>query len=537
MENSSDEIRLYEELVHSKRVGAPNPLIPPDYRVNWLDAPSRFSMYLDSARVALSGGLNRRELRLGEPPESSVASNCRTVSLDEISDFLFLSAGVLRRKLVVNWGVEGSRVVANRGTTYSRGSASGGGLYPVAAYLVLREQLGLPGVYHYDAAHHGLTRLRLGNSALAVAAALDYQDADSSDFWIVLTVHFWRNAFKYHNFGYQVVSQDVGANIGSMEQVANSLGWNTTVIYWFRDRLLCSLLSLDVANDAPFAVIAVRKNVCGVRRPDALPPAQESRSSSQDIPPIRQQLYERSHKAFLPEMLSRVHERTLLDDVHRPPLKPLVWKLGVSSRPQKSIVAELGAVLANRETSWGRFRREPPLDEEVLRQILGFVADGVHYNTDVYGCRVALPTLRISVIAQSVSNLPRGVYDYDFSDSGLSPRKSLTLSASLQSLYLLTNHNVDQVSAVLLLVGRLDCVLKTFGARGIRVMNAETGIAAQRAYMAAAAFSLGCGAALGFDSHQVTELLDLDETLEVPLLLVFVGNQSKSAFAYDFSLY
>jgi SagB-type dehydrogenase family enzyme len=235
-------------------------------------------------------------------------------------------------------------------------------------------------------------------------------------------------------------------------------------------------------------------------------------------------------------MFSQVHEHTLLEKVERPILEPSVWPLGTTSVPQESIAGDLCSLLAHRETGWGRFRCEPPLDDSVLKQVLGFVADGVHYSSDLYGCRVALPTLRISVIAQSVANLPRGVYDYRFSDSQLSLRKSRAHETSLQSVYFLTNHNVDQVSAVLVVVGRIDPVLKTFGGRGIRVMNAETGMAAQRAYIAAAAFSLGCGAVLGFDSYQIGRLLDLDDTLEIPLLLIFIGHQSQAAAAYDFAL-
>jgi nitroreductase len=101
---------------------------------------------------------------------------------------------------------------------------------------------------------------------------------------------------------------------------------------------------------------------------------------------------------------------------------------------------------------------------------------------------------------------------------------------------LLANHNVDQVSAILVLTGRLDAVLSTMGARGIRVMNAEVGIAAQRAYMAAAAFSLGCGAALGFDSQRISAVLDANDDLEIPLLLIFIGQRSRALIGYDFTL-
>jgi len=146
-------------------------------------------------------------------------------------------------------------------------------------------------------------------------------------------------------------------------------------------------------------------------------------------------------------------------------------------------------LLAHRQTTWGLFRREPALEVDVLKGILEFVAYGVEYESDLYARRVALPSLRIMLIAQNVANLQQGVYDYGFEDSGLSRRNNWASRSSMQSIYSLLNQNIDQVSAVLVMVGRLDAVLSSLGGRGIRVMNAEAGMAAQRAYLATAALS------------------------------------------------
>src|SRR4029077_19813792 len=161
---------------------------------------------------------------------------------------------------------------------------------------------------------------------------------------------------------------------------------------------------------------------------------------------------------------------------------------------------------------------------------------GVQYKSDLYPCRVALPSLRIALIARNVKNMEQGVYDYGFADSQLSRRNDWASRSSAQPIYSMMNHNIDQVSAILVVVGRLDAILTTLGGRGIRVMNAEAGMAAQRAYLATAALSIGCGAALGFDAHRISEILDLDKNAEIPLLLIFVGHLCDKAFAYDFAL-
>jgi len=63
--------------------------------------------------------------------------------------------------------------------------------------------------------------------------------------------------------------------------------------------------------------------------------------------------------------------------------------------------------------------------------------------------------------------------------------------------------------------------------RGIRLMNAEAGIFADRAYLACAALSLGCGAILGFNAAAIGAALQLDSQQEVPLLLLVVGHRGR----------
>jgi SagB-type dehydrogenase family enzyme len=536
MGTDSDQIRHYVDLVRSRRRGARSLLIPADHRVDWNDAPSKFNIRVDAARVPLSSSLNSKGLRLGESVILSTSHGGRFVSIEELSDFLLLTMGILRRKLAVNWSVNGRGIAAHRSTTYSRGTASGGGLYPVVIYFLLRDRIGLqPGVYQYDDAHHALTRVRLGSFEPSLAAAINFPEADSSDLLVVLTVRFWKSSFKYHNFSFQVATQDVGACIGSMEQVAHALGWSTTTIYWFRDRLISSLLGLDNDREAPFAILTVGKPNSTDRR-KSFPSASLERVSTEHIPSIRHEMYERSRRTFIPEMLLPVHKATLLEKVQRPVLPPSLWPLTIPSTSQQIIRSDFGSLLAHRQTTWGMFRREPALEAEVLERVLEFVAYGVHYNSDLYRRRVALPSLRIALIAQNVANLQQGVYDYNFENARLSRPNNWVSRSSMQSIYSLMNQNIDQVSAVLVMVGRLDAVLSTFGGRGIRVMNAEAGMAAQRAYLATAALSLGCGAALGFDAHRVSEILDLDNDVEIPLLLIFIGHRCDDVFAYDFTL-
>jgi SagB-type dehydrogenase family enzyme len=537
MKTNGDAIREYEELIQSRRPGAFNSLIPRDHRVNWNDAPSKFNIYVESTRIPLSGRVNCKKLCIAKFDAAPPISQSRIISIEEISDFLLLTTGILRRKLSLNWILDGIESSTHRRTTYARGTASGGGLYPILAYLVVGDDVDLQeGVYHYDDAHHGLVRLQLGNFEPSVVAALNFEDTNPPNLWVILTVRFWKSAFKYHNFSYQVVTQDVGAVIGSMELVAHALGWNVTVVYWFKDKLLSSLLGLHIDEEAPLAVLSLRKGASRHNSQHMLENATGMNRPIHNLPNARHRAYERSRKPSLPKLLSYVHSETLLEEVRRPSLPPSSWPLNSAPIPRETIEGDLHSILMRRETNWGLLRREPALEAEVLGRLLHFVAYGARYNTDLYGCPAAVPSLRIALISRTIVGLPQGVYDYDFSNAQLSLRAGFASQSSLQSIYFLTNHNLDQISAVLVVVGRIATVLGALGGRGIRVMNAEAGMAAQRAYIAAASLSIGCGAALGFDARQISELLSLDGRVEIPLLLIFVGNQSDPAFAYDFAL-
>lgn len=534
MVTGSDKIRHYAQLVAAGRRGLRNLLVPADHRVDWNDAPSKYNIRLEAARLPLSAGLNSKELGFG----GVVPDNQNPfISIEELSDFLLLTAGLLRRKLGVNWGLRPKQITTNRSAIYSRGTASGGGLYPVVIYLLVRDRMGLrPGLYQYDDAHHALTRLRLGSFESTISNAIGLREANTSDLLVFLTARFWKSAFKYHNFSYQVITQDVGACIASMEQVAHALGWNTAIIYWFRDRLLSALLGLEDEYEVPMTVISARKgNPVNVLEDLAVAHLQEA--STHGRPSVRGRMYERSKRTSTPEFLLSIHKETLLENLTRPQFPPSLRLARMPPIPSKVLGADLHTLLKHRQTHWGLFRREPPVELEVIKRILQLVAFGVQYKSDLYNSRVALPSLRIALISQNVMSLERGVYDYSFEDSRLTKRNQWLSSSSLQDIYTLTNQNIDQVAAVLVTIGRFEEVLNYLGGRGIRVMNAEAGIAAQRAYIATTALSLGCSAALGFDGCMVSEILGIDGNTEMPLLLIFIGHRCDEALAYDFALF
>ena len=142
---------------------------------------------------------------------------------------------------------------------YSRPAASGGGLYPSELYLVTgRGRPLLPGIFHYDNAHHALERLYSGDATEHVRQACSrHRLAVPATDFILISVNFWKNYFKYADFCYHVVTQDAGAIQAALHLAARALGVNVRLIWWFEDEQLNRMLGLNSSQESILAVAAL----------------------------------------------------------------------------------------------------------------------------------------------------------------------------------------------------------------------------------------------------------------------------------------
>jgi nitroreductase len=118
-----------------------------------------------------------------------------------------------------------------------------------------------------------------------------------------------------------------------------------------------------------------------------------------------------------------------------------------------------------------------------------------------------VPLTRLVVFVNHVTGVPAGAHSYDAASHTLTPLPGPPPHPFLQRVYTLNNHNLEQASAVLVVLARPHAVLRAAGPRGYRLLNAEVGAVAQATYLAAAALGTGCGAALGFDYEAMAERL------------------------------
>lgn len=137
---------------------------------------------------------------------------------------------------------------------------SGGGLYPLELYVVIRAVDGVPaGVHHYVPAHHVLepvrdealpptfvTYLFMGQECAADAAAV-----------IVQSFVPGRSLWKYGERGYRYALCEAGHVAQNVNLAAAAIGLGTCNLGGFFDDELAGVLRIDVEHEIPLYATAV----------------------------------------------------------------------------------------------------------------------------------------------------------------------------------------------------------------------------------------------------------------------------------------
>lgn len=535
---SDDRTQVVRDYVEAVFRRGREPMEPVGFTPDWADQPSRHKTYLGVRRFPLPAGTDlplasTAEVLLGEP----AGAESPWWTLDALAGLLRLSYGVLDRRLRVSWNQDSHVRVLYPESLWGRGTASGGGMYPLEVYWVAGPGGPLtPGVYHYSTAHHCFERLLAGDLTDEVRAACD-GGSGTADGFLVVTVRFWKNSFKYNSFCYHVVTQDAGALLGCWELIARGMGRTLTRLLWFDDERLDRLLGLDTGQESALAVV-----------PLPFAPAAGRTSAGAAGPVERGGLidrpsFERSVRTRTFEQIEEVHHAVLADRRARPepavarglvPLPPAGGEVALPEPLAERLGRDVGETLRARRTSFGSFTRSRPLGLDELATVLAGTVSGRRYRSDAIPDDVGLTGLY--VLANRVAGLPGGTYGYDADGHRLRVVREMPLAEQLQRSYYLSNYNLEQVGAVLAISGRWRSTLDAYGSRGYRVINSEVGALAQTAYTAAAALGVGCGAVLGFDNIAIDTAVGLDDGDERTFLYVLLGHERVDRADFDYRL-
>lgn len=505
------------------------PLPPLGFSVDWSDQPSRHKLYLDTPKTPLPApfaGL----------PDVEVAAAVATATgsvraempgLDVLSSVLGCY-GIVGRRTHLNWNEDSARKLRADAPVWSRPTASGGGMYPAETYLVAGTGAPLrTGVYHYDTAHHSLDRLSGADRCPELAAATGV----AAGLYLVATLAFWKNAFKYNSFSYHVVTQDVGALLASWRLVLAASGVIVEPVLWFDEGPVGAAVAVDGRTEAPFVVIPFGP---------AVPLAAGSRLGTTGPAPLR--VWEKSHRVRDFELVDRMHAAALVGTAPRPrhraagtlPVVESTEAVGLPAAGPSS--AGLAGSLRTRRSSFGLFSAHPGLSVEDLGSVLAATAGIGRAGTDVAPAPRGEPWTRLWVLPNAVEGLSGRAYAYDADGHRLLAGPAFDFG-EVQRHYALTNYNIREVAAVLVITGRLEALVGAYGARGYRMLSVEVGQAAQTTYLSATARGLGVGAVLGIDNLAVDQFLGVDATDERSMLFILLGHERGGLAGYDHGLY
>lgn len=507
---------VVDDYTHAIVRRAREPMEPRDFVPNWADQPRRHK-YHPGARLfplpeaealpgTLHGGLS------GFP----VAD--RRWTLGALSALLRETYGLTGRRLAVHGNPDLRGMPWFPSATWSRGVASGGGLYPLEIYWVTGPSGPLtPGIYHHSTPHHAMGRLLAGDVTADVRRALP-DDSTGTDQFLLVTVKFWKNSFKYNSFSYHAVTMDVGALLGAWCLAARAAGLPLTPHQWFDEPALNRLLGLDPRDESVFAVLPLPWDA---QVPTGSPTVEPTFS-----PAVRLSESERSREVVRFPQVVGVHEETMMaakevPDPHRfeaarrRPSPPNASRRLPLPRPLEAPVV---TALRERRSSFGRFSAVPPLSQTDLSTVLNAATDGSMLLEDA-------GLTRLSILVNHVDGLSPGSYDVTTDGCGLRTIEEHYVAGFLQRNYFLNNYNLEQCAAVITVLASPSAVTAAVGARGYRQVNAEVGAVAQTVYLACAAIGIGCGAALGFDNVSYREELQVTDEAEWPLLILMIGHE------------
>lgn len=502
---------------------------PPNWEVDWEDAPLKVKLYRGLPVIPLSAEVPLT-LERGRTPEQP--------GLDSVGHLLWYAYGLTQM---------GQTSPAPDGAAQTIGSVqwcrrfvpSGGGLYPNEVYVYLNMEDLPTGAYHYDAAHHRLVLLREGDFDSYLSRALGMRCEVSACFGAVLvSTVFWKSFYKYSNFSYRLQGLDAGVLIGQLLEAANRFGFAADVHYQFLDRAVNHLLGLSEREESVYAVIplsaelAVRRGAQGGGKEKAIYAGELCR----ELPAVQHRTYVRSKRVKEYPLLVAMNEASFLESSQSfRQIEGGRRDIGYGGR---AFVMPYAERMAYDLAAASRTRRSPDMDfamrEVDLQQLAALLQEAAatfRYRNDLDGTDATLVS-RVSIYSclYGVKGIPDGAYRYDGAAHLLQQIRPGDHRIWLQHAMSLHNVNLFQVPICLHAAGDRDHLLPKLGARGYRIQQMETGILVQRILLAASALGMGGHPLLGFDTGVCDDIYELAPRGKMSLIQLPVGPYRQRAW-------
>ncbi|WP_066072476.1 SagB family peptide dehydrogenase [Neobacillus soli] len=496
---------------------------PPDWQVDWEDAPLPYKLYRGLPEIPLGADvpltLGGREVQT-EP------------SLKELGHFLWYVYGLTQyAQSALIEDTEGKTAVSYA-QLFRRFVPSGGALYPNELYVYVKLKDAPMGIYHYDAAHHRLLLLREGNYDSYLSRSLG-NSCDLSDCFctVFVSTFFWKNFYKYNNFSYRLQGLDAGVLIGQSLEVANTMGFSSRVCFQFLDRSINHLLGLSDQDESVYAVIPLSVNP-SVKYVDNDHNREEKVSATElyrEVPLLEHVSYNRSKRVIDYPMLRKLNEASMFETTES------FVKIKENNSVKQSLGTEMIFLPLEERFSYNlasvcKERHSPDIDfmlgkvsqtqlSSLLNETFSFSYQNDLDETDGH----ALTRVSLYGSFYNVEGVPNGVYSYDNTAHALRRINQGDFREFLQMGLTMPNVNLYQVPLCMHVVGDKSHLKEELGYRGYRIQQMEAGILVQRLLLMSCALGMGGHPLLGFDANQCDELYRINSKGKTSLIQIPVG--------------
>ena len=491
---------------------------PPDWEVDWDDAPLTYKLYRGLPVIPLS---------LEVPLTLKSKDKTAKPDLSNIGHFLWYVFG-LTQFSEYKMDVDSSNQAMDLMQSKRRFVPSGGALYPNELYVYLKVENLPTGVYHYDVAHHRLVLLREGNFDSYISRALGNRCDLSECFGTVfVSTMFWKNFFKYNNFSYRLQGLDAGVLIGQLLEVAKCFGFAPGVYFQFLDRAINHLLGLSEQEESVYAVIPLSGESTNCFNRSNVDGEVSATELSLELTAIQSTHYVQSRTVKEFPMLTKMNEASMLEStksfrqikeeqinsddqtVTLPYVKQLSYDLASVCR--KRFSPDVDFVLGN-------------VSQLQLATLLKSAMDSFSYQNDLDGVQKNQKS-RVSFYGclYYVEGIPNGAYHYDSSSHAL--RRVQLGDQRLQLQHGMSGGNVNlfQVPLCLHVVGDKNHLITDMGYRGYRIQQMEAGMLVQRLLLVASALGFGGHPLLGFDVNSSDAIYKLNSQGKTSLIQIPTG--------------
>ncbi|MGG4265599.1 SagB family peptide dehydrogenase [Peribacillus simplex] len=490
---------------------------PPDWVVDWDDAPLKYKLYRDLPVFPLS---------LEVPLKLEGCNVPSKLDLNGVGHFLWYAYGLTQISQAL-----GSLEPKDLMQSFRRFPPSGGALYPSELYVYLKMDELPAGIYHYDVAHHRLVLLREGNFDSYLTKALgETFDMSASFGTVFVSTMFWKNFYKYNNFSYRLQGLDAGVLMGQLLEVAKRFGIEAGVCFQFLDRAINHLLGLSDEEESTYAVIPLSADLAFWETDERN--SNEPVTSTElcrELTCIQPEHYVRSQRIREFPILTKLNEASMIESTQS--FRPINPKDGAGCEG-KVIALPIVKRLSYDLASACRNRFSPEMDfvlgkvsQRQLAALLQEASAAFSYRNDLDETnennehRVSL-----YVCLYNVEDIQDGAYHYDGTTHSLRQIHPGDHRLPLQYGMSVDIMNFQQVPICIHVVGDQDYSKMQLGYRGYRIQQMEAGMLVQRLLIASSALGMNGHPLLGFSVKMCDELYKIGSQGKTSLIQIPIGH-------------